>query len=158
MKNYQNKFLKFITFSFICISLFSCSKKETITDIITTPTDSSASFTWTENGGATIKADSAYWTTGAWGTGIRASKGSGVSNYFEINWATQNNTSVGSKTLTVGSDFTFLQAGNTYTNPTDQLLNITGFSNDKLSGNCTVAVAGGTITTIVCTFSNLPKK
>lgn len=145
-----------IVIALAIISLTACKKKAA--DPVNNPTNNTASFTWTENGGAVITADSAYWTTGAWGTGIRAYKGAGFSNYFEINWATQDNTSVGAKTLTVGTDFTFLKAGDTYTNPTPQTLNVTGFSNNALSGNATVAVTGGSIATLVCTFNNLPKK
>ncbi|MBK6820625.1 MAG: hypothetical protein IPG85_13975 [Bacteroidetes bacterium] len=50
-----------------------------------------------------------------------------------------------------------MQGASTYTNPSVQTLNVTAFASDKLSGNCTVAVSGGTINTLVCTFSNLPK-
>lgn len=138
------------------MAMIAC--KKTTTEPAPQTNNNITGFTWTENGGAVITADSAYWTTGAWGTGIRAFKGAGFSNYFEINWATQNNTSVGAKTLTVGSDFTFLQGASTYTNPSVQNLNVTAFASDKLSGNCTVAVSGGTINTLVCTFNNLPKK
>nr|MBP6316048.1 hypothetical protein [Chitinophagaceae bacterium] len=147
---------KLLVIALAICSLSAC-KKKTETPPANTP-NATASFTWTENGGAVITADSAYWTTGAWGTGIRAFKGAGFSNYFEINWAGADNTSIGAKTLAVGTDFTFLKAADTYTNPTPQTLNVTGFSNNTLSGNATVAVTGGSITSLVCTFSNLPKK
>ncbi len=150
----MNKTIIFIAIALL--SLVACKKKTTDTNN-NTP-NNTATFTWTENGGAVITADSAYWTTGAWGTGIRAFKGAGFSNYFEINWAVQDNTSVGAKTLTVGTDFTFLKGVDTYTNPTAQTLNVTAFANNTLSGNATVAVTGGSITTLVCTFSNLPKQ
>lgn len=141
----------------LATALFSaCTKKTTTT---TTPTtNTTAGFTWTENGGAVITADSAYWTTGSWGTGIRAYKGANMANFFEINWAGNNNTTVGAKTLTTSGDFTFVQNPTFYTNPTNQTLNITGFSSNLLSGNATVAVTGGTITSIVCNFNNLPKR
>lgn len=150
----MNKAIIFILFA--CISLVACKKKTT--DPTNNQNNNTAGFTWTENGGAVITADSAYWTTGPWGTGIRAFKGAGFSNYFEINWATPDNTSVGAKTLTVGTDFTFLKGADTYTNPTPQTLNVTAFNNNTLSGNATVAVSGGSITTIVCNFTNLPKQ
>jgi hypothetical protein len=155
----------------VMLALASC-KKEGCTDSTATNFDSKANkdngsctyaqpvvadgFTWKENGGAAITADSAYWTTGSWGTGIRAYKG-GMSNYFEVNWATQNNTSVGAKTLNA-SDLTFLKGSSTYNNPSTATLNVTAFSNDKLSGNFTVSVSGGSITTVEATFGNLAKK
>lgn len=136
----------------IALVLFGCSKSATTAAV---PTPTTGSFTWTENGGAIITADSAFWTTGAWGTGIRAYKGVFPANFFEINWATQNNTSVGVKPLPTGTYFTFLKAASTYTNPTAQTLNVSAFASNLLSGNCTVAVSGGSITTLACTFSNL---
>lgn len=151
----------------LTLTFVACKKKEkeeetpvavtAATPTATTP-PAATGFTWTENGGAAITADSAFWTTGTWGTGIRAYKGAGHANFFEINWASQNNTSVGVKTLNVGYDFTFIKGSNTYTNPASQTLNVTAFANNKLSGNTTVAVTGGSITTLVCTFNDLPKK
>lgn len=141
----------------LAILTFTACKKKTTTTA-PAPNNVVTGFTWTENGGAVMTADSAYWVTGAWGTGIRAYKGTGFSNYFEINWATQNNTNTGAKTLASGGGFTFLQGADTYTNTADQTLNVTAFDTDKLSGNCTVTVSGGAITTLVCTFSNLPKQ
>lgn len=139
----------------MALGLFSCNKSATTAPA---PTPTTGSFTWMENGGAIITADSAFWTTGAWGTGIRAYKGAFPANFFEINWATQNNTTVGVKPLPTGTYFTFLKAGSTYTNPTAQSLNVTAFASNLLSGNCTVAVSGGSITTLACTFSNLSNR
>ena len=146
-----------LLFALLMIGMIAC-KKKTTDPIPQNNNNNVSSFTWTENGGAVITADSAYWTTGSWGTGIRAFKGAAMANFFEINWATENNTSVGAKTLNVGSDFTFLQGSAMYTNPAAETLNVTAFASDKLSGNCTVAVSGGAINTLVCTFTNLPKK
>lgn len=97
-----------------------------------------------------------FWTTGTWGTGVRASKG-GYTNYFEINWATQNNTSITTKTIAV-DDFTFLQGSSTFTNSTSQTLSVVGFSSNQLSGGFTIAVSGGTITTITGGFNAINKK
>lgn len=147
--------------------IFSCKKKdETTPEEPTTTTGdtnggttgATGSFQWQENGGTIQTADSSFWTTGTWGTGVRAFKG-GYSNMFEINWATQNNTSVGSKTLSAANyGFTYIKSPSTYTNSIDQTLSITDNSNTKLSGNFNVAVVGGTITTITGTFTSLPKK
>ena len=144
--------------------IFSCKKKDQTTPEEPTPTTTggttgaNGSFQWQENGGAIQTADSSFWTTGTWGTGVRAFKG-GYSNMFEINWATQNNTSVGSKTLSAANyGFTYIKSPSTYTNSIDQTLSITDNSNTKLSGNFNVAVAGGTITTLTGTFTSIIKK
>jgi hypothetical protein len=149
--------------------IFSCKKKEatapdpastssttggTTGGTITAP---AGGFAWTENGGATINADSAYWTTWASGTGVRAYKG-GMANYFEINWGTtQNNTAVGAKPLAL-SDLTFLKGSATYTNNATSNLNVTAFASNQLSGNFTVSVSGGSITNIIGTFNAIQKK
>jgi len=144
--------------------IFSCKKKDQTSPEEPTPTTTggttgaNGSFQWQENGGAIQTADSSFWTTGTWGTGVRAFKG-GYSNMFEINWATQNNTSVGSKTLSAANyGFTYIKSPSTYTNSIDQTLSITDNSNTKLSGNFNVAVVGGTITSITATFTSLSKK
>jgi hypothetical protein len=143
--------------SFSTIAFFACTKKTTN---VTTPpiTSSPGTFTWTENGGSTITADSAYWTTYNGGTGIRAYKGAGLTNFFEINWSGNINTSIGAKTLNTTGDFAFVQGIVYNINPTVQTLNITAFSADKLSGNATVAVTGGSINTLVISFTALSKK
>ena len=153
-----------ITFSILLI--LSCKKKEEPTPeqpaapATTTggaTTGASGSFLWQENGGSVITADSSYWTTGTWGTGVRAFKG-GMSNYFEINWATQNNTSVGTKTLTIPYGFTFLKGSDTYTCASNQNLNLTASSSSTISGNCNVSVSGGTISSITATFTGIPQR
>jgi len=132
--------------------IFSCKKSDN-----NTTTNNNASFTWTENGGATITADSAKWTTGTWGTGIRAWKASGT-YYFEINWDNQNNTGVGTKALTAPYGFTMLKNSSSFSNNATSSLNVTAFANDKLSGNFTVPVSDGASTmTINGTFTNIPK-
>lgn len=134
----------------------SCSKKDDSST--NNPPGGSTSFTWTENGGPVITADSAYWTTGGWGTGIRAYKG-GMSNYFEINWTPANNTVVGLKTLDAGSGgFTFLKGGAAYSIAVDQDINIASFASDKMDGGFNLTVSGGTITNIKANFTGLPKK
>ncbi len=145
----------------------ACKKKEAPLDPASTTTTggsntggsttvAAGSFTWTENGGATQTADSAFWTTGTWGTGIRASKG-GFTNYFEVNWATQNNTSIGSKTLASGA-ITFLKGSESYGNGNTETLNVTAFTTNLMSGNFTSSVSGGTITTIVAGFTSIKQK
>ena len=78
MKKY---FLVALIFGMLSILFQSCSKEEVTPAVIppvTTPVAPvvTSAFTWKEDGGAILTADSAYWTTGSWGTGIRAYKGS----------------------------------------------------------------------------------
>jgi hypothetical protein len=147
----------FIAIAILSITILSCKKS---TEEVPVPAAAAAagSFTWKENGGAVITADSAFWTTYNGGTGIRAYKGANLANFFEINWAGNSNTTVGAKTLNTTGDFTFVKLPIYYINPTNQTLNITAFANNKITGNATVAVTGGTITTLVLTFTELPKK
>jgi|GEM_PF-3306362 len=146
---------------------FACKKKDNTTPDAPASTTSSTTtggstagvvgtFTWTENGGSVQTADSAFWTTGTWGTGVRASKG-GFTNYFEINWTTQNNTTVGAKSLSTG-DFTFLKGTATYTNANAQTLNVSAFASNLMSGNFTTAVSGGIITAITGGFTAIKYK
>ncbi len=114
-------------------------------------------FSWKEDGGLEIVADSAFWTTGSWGTGIRAYKG-GMANFFEINWQGANNNLVGSKTLDPTYGFTFLKNSDTYTGTSGQALEITAVSGNSISGNFSVPVTGGTISTITGTFTSINKK
>lgn len=149
---------KVIIALFAATALFAACKKDKTSTPTPTPTPTAKDgFTWKEDGGAEITADSAYWTSWSSGTGIRAYKG-GMSNFFEINWDAPLNTSVGTKALTAGGGLTFLKGAATYTNSGAERINITGFSSDKLSGDFTVTVSGGSIKEISAKFVNLPKK
>ncbi len=156
----------------IGIISFACKKKESTTTTASSNSSTSTttggtttgapvttySFSWTENGGAVNVADSAFWTTGNWGTGVRAYKG-GMTNFFEINWSGANNTSIGTKTMNpANSDFTFLKGSATYVIANSQTLSITGFTTNLLSGNGNANVTGGSITNLSFQFSNLPKR
>lgn len=150
--------------------IIACKKKETETTASTSTSTSttttggttgvaSGSFVWQESGGSTINADSAFWTTGNWGTGVRAYKG-GMANFFEINWLSANNTSVGTKTLDPAYGLTFIKSNITYTTGANQTLTISDFSNNQLSGhfNVPVSSSGGTITALSGTFTTIGKK
>ncbi|AEA44187.1 hypothetical protein [Fluviicola taffensis] len=122
----------------------------------TYPPVAQTGFTWKENGGSEMVADSAFWTTGAWGTGIRAYKG-GMANFFEINWQGADNNSVGIKTLDSAYGFTFLKNSDSYTGTSGQTLEITAVSGNSISGNFSAPVTGGTITTVTGTFTSINK-
>jgi hypothetical protein len=152
----MNRYLPFkaLLVLFIAFSISSCKKdEEPIAETLPTPPVVTG-FTWKENSGPTITADSSSWTTGAWGTGIRAFK-NGYVNYFEINWSGQNNTSSGNKALQDHAGLTFLKGNDVYTNSNSQVINITGFTDNKLSGNFTINMSGGTISTVEATFNNV---
>ncbi|MBK7956716.1 MAG: hypothetical protein IPK03_00465 [Bacteroidetes bacterium] len=144
----------FIAAIMVCLFAIASCSKTTTTTTTTTP-----SFTWQENGGAVITADSAFWTTYSSGTGIRAYRG-GMTNFFEINWTGANDTIVGKKTLNTGTfaDFTYINSGTTYTNSTAQFLNLTAFSNSKMTGDFDVAVTGGSVTSLKGSFANIEKR
>jgi hypothetical protein len=132
-------------------------KKEDSKPATTTPPATMDGFTWREDGGTEITADSAYWTSWSNGTGVRAFK-NGNANFFEINWDVASNTSAGTKTLEAGKGLTFLKGTATYTNTAAEKMNITAFSSDKLSGNFTVKISGGTIKELTGIFTNIPKR
>jgi len=144
---------KLLTIVAAIVAFASC-KKDKDTSSIPTVKDG---FTWKEDGGAEITADSAFWTTWGAGTGVRAYKG-GNANFFEINWNGAGSTAVTTYTLAPGGGVTFLKGTNIYTNTSKEILTITAFSNDKLSGNFTAGLSGGSVKSISVVFTNLPKK
>ena len=152
----NKKLLSIIAFAAI---FTACKKDETATPGASTPpvVTTKDGFVWKEDSGSEIVADSAYWTSWATGTGVRAYK-NGNANFFEINWDVANNTSVGTKALDPGMGITFLKGAATYTNAGAERMNITAFDSDKLSGNFTVTMTGGAIKEISGTFTNIPKR
>jgi hypothetical protein len=140
------------------VSLSACKKKSTTTTPEQTLVAATPGFTWTENGGAMITADSSYWTTSNNSTGIRAYKG-GFANFFEINWSGLNNTAIGAKSMSATNfDFTFLKGQDSYNISSTQPINITAFNNNLLSGNFDLTVTGGSITNLKGAFTDIVKK
>lgn len=149
----------------LLLSTAACKKKSSTADptpanttgsTTSTNTTGGAGFQWQENSGAVITADSAFWTNGGWGAGIRAFKG-GYSNYFEINWSTPNDASSGTKTINSGA-FTFLKGPATYTNAAAQTVTVSSITNSQMSGSFNVSVTGGPITSLTGTFTSISKK
>ena len=136
---------------------FSCTEEniEPEVPIPMVPETTSATFTWQEDNGSTITTDSAFWTSGNWGTGIRAFKGN---HFFEINWDAPNDISIGTKVLTIPNGFTYLNPPRTYTCSSNDSLTISANTSNKLSGNTTVNVIGGSITTVSISYANIPFK
>ncbi len=112
---------------------------------------SAQGFSWTEDGGTLLTADSAFWTSGSWGAGVRAYKG-GFANFFELNL---DNANTGSHTLSTSS--AFLKGNDTYAISSGSLV-VSANASDKLSGNFEAKVSGGTIKTVKGNFANLKKK
>ena len=146
--------------AFAVVTLVACSKNDD-TSGNNNGGGTTGSFTWTENGGGTITADSAYWTTGTWGTGIRAFK-AGIVNYFEINWTGQNNVSIGAKTFGNGGSFDFIKSNIFYnvSAGTTPIFNITSFNNNLLSGNFNITTKNSVNAQIILVgaFTSLVKK
>ncbi len=147
----MKKHLTILALFLIGFAVTSCSKKSNdpapSNNIVSTPDG----FTWSEDGGTLITADSAFWTSGSWGAGVRAYKG-GYASFFELNL---DNANSGNHTLSTSS--TFLKGSDTYAVASGSLT-ISANANDKLSGNFEAKVSGGTIKTVKGSFSNLKKK
>lgn len=141
----------------LCSSLFAAAISSCNPNNNPTPNNpSTPGFKWKVDNGSELTADSAKWTTGSWGTGIRAWK-DGSTHFFEINWDANNNTSVGAKTLTTPYGFTYLEGSNNYVINTQSTLNVTAFSNNKLSGDFSVQCTGPNgNATVSGTFSEIP--
>jgi len=101
--------VKLFTLLTIGFSVTFCSKKKDApVPFNNTNGNVQNEFSWSENGGAIISADSVFGTSGAWGTGIRAYKG-GYLNFFELNL---DNADTGDHVLSSSS--AFLKGNDTY--------------------------------------------
>lgn len=152
--------MKKIFLSIAAIAMLAACTKDKKSTPTPTPTPTPVvkdGFIWKEDGGAEITADSAYWTTWSSGTGVRAFK-NGNANFFEINWDVAGNTSVGTKALAAGKGINFLKGSSTYTNAGGERMNITAFASEKMSGNFTATITGGSIKEVSATFKNIPKR
>lgn len=144
--------------------LLSC-EKEKPTEPGDTPTPdpvapTTVGFHWKEDGGAYMTADSAKWDNFAEGSGIRVYK-DGDTYFMEAIWTGgTNNTSVGNKTLKASDlNFEYRHGGDSYVITSNQTISITNFSNELLSGKCTISLFGsGPVKKIDAVFKDLPKR
>jgi hypothetical protein len=140
----------------------ACSKKSGNNTNNNTPNNSSTfTYTVTTSGSNTsFTADSAFWSTGAWGTGVRAYKAGSL--VFEINWAGQNNTAAGPKPLGVAVDFTYINGTDFYTPTAPDTLQVSQFVNNLMDGNfdvpITSATGPATITKVSGNFSAIAQQ
>lgn len=136
------------------ILLIACKKDDPAPEDTTptTPGVNKGDFSWTA-GASTVAADSAYFYSQF--TTVFAFK-NGTSNSIEINLSAL---SAGSYSLSsaTGNALTFVTGATTYTANTGSC-NITASANNKLSGNFSATLHGGTLTAISGTFSNILQK
>lgn len=137
----------------ICLLLSFCSLSCSQDDNTPTPAPpvTADGFTWKEDGGAAITADSAFWTSGGWGAGVRAYK-NGMANFFEINFS-----DAGTGTKSLAGGFTFLKGSDTYNAATGSV-DITSAADDLLTGTFSATLTGGSISAVSGSFTHLPKR
>ena len=163
----KKSFLNFaILFASTTICFTACKKKssdpEPEPDPVSTTTGGSTTtsgFTWTQSGGATNTADSAYYVEGGWGSGIRAYKGGSIK--FEINF-TPTTLTAATYTLSAGHGLTYVSGG-LYYDDQSSVFNVTTVANNKASGNYSGTAtynSGGASSSLPLTvqFVDIPKK
>lgn len=114
-------------------------------------TNTNAGFTWKENGGAAIKADSAFYET-EYKT-IKAFKNYNDATqrkFIEINLTTSSDATYN---VTDGSAISFLYGNELYVASTG-MITISSISN-KMSGNFTSSSSTGSLTTVEGTFKSI---
>lgn len=108
-----------------------------------------ASFTWTENGGATITADSAFYVT-QYKT-IKAFKGANMAHFIEINLSADS-----PATYQIGgaNAVSKLDASGLYAASAGSII-ITQKDNQKMSGSVTSTGSGSNVTALNAQFTNI---
>ncbi len=141
MKKYTQLFIAF-AFSLIFIS---CSKEESTSNL---PSSISGSFTWTDNTGLAVTADSAYYDS-QYKT-IKAFKG-GNTRFIEINLTAGTPATY---VIGVSNAFTYLNASNIYIATSGSIV-ITANASSKMSGTFATAGNGASITSMTGTFTDI---
>lgn len=135
----------------------ACKKKtsepEPTSATTTGGTPAVGGFTWTPSGGAATVADSAFYYQ-QYNT-IHAYK-NGSANHFEINLTALTIASY-SVTSSSGNALTYVM-GTTYLAATSGQINITANAGNKVSGNFSTPLSGGSITSVSGQFVDIPKK
>lgn len=159
MKIRKPYFLKFILLLLLSslIFLISCAKASSDPDkntsTVPSGNTSNTQFTWTNNAGSSVTADSSNYYTSF--TTIFAFK-NGITNSLEINLSSLN---VGAYLLsnTTGNALTYIVNSTTYTAKSGTV-NITANNSAGLSGNFNCALSGGTLTSLNGQFTEIPKR
>ncbi len=131
------------------IALQSCSEDDTSNPSDTNPT---SGFTWKENGGVEIKADSAYYVTQF--KTIKAFKNYSDpvnSKFIEINLTAGTPATYD---VASGNDVSFLYSGNLYVASTGSIT-ISENSSNKMTGTFTSSSTNGTITSLEGNFKSI---
>lgn len=118
-----------------------------------------AGFTYTPYGGTATLADSAFYTEGTWGSGVRAFKAGNLK--FEIN-ILPTTFSQGSYSSTPSVSLVYIDSGNYFAYKSGTL-NVTSVANNKSSGDFsgTVEYNSGPVIgtqTISLQFKDIPKR
>ncbi len=134
-------------------ALSSCKKDEAEPETNNPGANPGSDFNWKTSSGSQVTADSAYYY-GQFTT-VFAFK-NGLSNSIEINLSalSAGNYSISS---TTGNALTFVTASTTYT-ANSGYCNISGVSNNKLAGTFSVALSGGTLTSVSGSFSGIAQR
>jgi hypothetical protein len=140
----------------IAITFTACKKKasDPEPEAVTTTTGgtpASAGFTWTPAGGSATVADSAFYYQ-QYNT-IHAYK-NGNANHFEINLTAL---SIASYSINTSNALTYVM-GSTYLIATSGQINITASAGNKISGNFSTPLSGGSVTSVTGQFIDIPKK
>lgn len=143
------------------LSFAACKKKSsdpesedsstTTTGGTTGGTPASGGFTWTPAGGSATVADSAFYYQ-QYNT-IHAYK-NGNANHFEINLTAL---SVASYSINTSNALTYVM-GTTYLAATSGQINITASASNKISGNFSTPLSGGSVTSVTGQFVDILKK
>lgn len=136
------------------IAVVSCKKSSSSSS--TTPT--ATGFVWSENGGANITADSAYYTLGTGGSTqsyMYAYKIGGTPRKFlEINLNAQT---ASAYNIPSQGDFVYWQ-DTTATLGSGGSLTVTANTGGKASGTFDITFTSGSVTHVKGTFTNIPIK
>lgn len=134
---------------FLAFSLQSCSEDDTSAS---GNTNTTSGFTWKENGGAEIKADSAYYVTQF--KTIKAFKNysdPANSKFIEINLT---GGSPATYDVSGGNAISFLYSGNLYVASTGAVI-ISENSSNKMTGTFTSTSTNGTVTSLEGSFKSI---
>jgi hypothetical protein len=147
MKNITMKktFLTLVALS--CITLLWSCKKEDDANPSNNNTGG-ATFNWTDNTGATVNADSAFYVE-QYHT-IKAYKG-GIAQFIEINLTAG---AAGTYTVGSGNAISYLNGNTLYTASTGSVV-ISSNTAGKMAGSFTSTGTGGSITALSGAFANM---
>ena len=144
----KRTFINSITIAtFIILAFASCSDDDSSANNVT-PQPTSG-FTWTENGGAKITADSAYYES-RYKT-IKAYKGANMAQFIEINL-----TADAPATYSIGTGYAVskLDASGIYA-ATSGEIKITAKDDSKMSGTITSTGSGSDVNSLDAQFTNI---